>query len=90
MVFSAIAEAWRMDFYGSWFRAEKLGHVNPEQFLSSYALYLIQYPGLMAHWDSHKEFQNDVRESYGGTMGDFELRVDEVLEQLMGPARIEK
>ena len=82
IVFDSIAESFRMEFFGSWFRAGKLNHVEMDRFSIDYAKHLIGNPGLMAHWKRHVAWQEDLREYVGEGPGEFELSVERAIEFL--------
>jgi hypothetical protein len=84
VVFRALADAQRLDYYASWYRASRLNHVPMERFPIQYAAELIENPGLLKFWREQEVKRRAIREQSVATLtSDWNSAVNEQLELLI-------
>ena len=84
VIFRALADAQRLDYYASWYRASRLNHVPMERFPIQYATKLVENPGLLKFWREQEVKRLAIRERSVATLtSDWNLAVNEQLELLI-------
>ena len=90
-VFESLADAYDLDVFGSWYRATQLNHTSPDRFPYQYALFLLQNPGLMAHFHEDNAEGQTIRKVMGteGT-GGWNSAIQAAIEDIQKSGVLEK